>query len=145
MYGIVDIVYEFERNKCIVGVLMAFGRLGLKLEVVSMVVLLWLIVWPGWIPGLLLMRMDQDDFWERHIYRGNAAENLVDECYFENLFSMLKLTFGKCDQNVDSGELGTWIWRSVRSGKRYVRLYFPSLACLRCSRLEHGPRGQFLS
>ena len=30
IYGIVDIFYEFERNKCIVEVLMAFGRFGLE-------------------------------------------------------------------------------------------------------------------
>ena len=79
MYGIVDIVYEFERNKCIVGVLMAFGRFGLECleHVVSwvLILLLWLLVWPGWIPGLFWLKDNRErEFWGCRIYRGNAAE-----------------------------------------------------------------------
>ena len=72
-----------------------------------LLLVLLLILWPSSILGLLLLKLAELESRGWRIYRGNAAEVLVGQCYFENLLLMLKLTFGKCDQIVDFGGFGT--------------------------------------
>ena len=71
-----------------VGVTAEYGLIlgvNVRIYLEMLLLVLLLILWPSSILGLLLLNWAELESRGWRIYRGNAAEILVDKCYFENL------------------------------------------------------------